>query len=421
MLDKRFPGPENILRQTLANGITVLAYENFTSPTIVVDGLVRVGAIQDNSDKIGLSSFTADMLMRGTQQHDFTQIFECLESVGASLGFGSGRHVTHFSGYGLVEDIDLLLELLTGSLRSPTFPPLHVERLRGQIQTGFQIRANDTRRTAMLAFMETLYENHPYGRSIQGYPHTIANITDKALAEFHTHNYGPQGMIITVAGAIEADKSIEKIASFFADWNNPRQEPVGEVGDSPRPSAEIIVERKMLGKTQADLILGLPGPRRSAPDYLHASLMNTVLGVFGMMGRIGQTVREEQGLAYYASSHLAGGLGPAPWTADAGTAPETVSNVITGIKREIDRIQNEPLSTSELDDCKSYRIGSLPVGLETNAALANTIVDMELYGLGLDYLQRFPDLMRSVSADQIQIAAQKHLSTEQLVIAVAGP
>jgi len=421
MLDKRYPGPENIHRQTLPNGITVLAYENFTNPTIVVEGVIRTGALQDSSDKAGLASFTADMLLRGTQQYDYNQVYEQLESVGASLGFGSGRHVTQFAGHSLIEDIDLLLDLMAQGLRSPIFPGQQVERLRGQIQTNLQIRANDTQRMAALTFMETLYKDHPYGRSIQGYPETIVKISTQDLADFHAWHYGPLGLIIIVVGAIEAGKAVAKISSILGDWENPRQKTMSEVSDMPRPVEMVTIEREMPGKTQSDLILGLPGPRRSAPDYLHASLMNTVLGVFGMMGRIGHTVREEQGLAYYASSHLAGGLGPSPWTADAGTAPENVSKAIAGIKQEIMRIQTELVTPSELDDCKSYRIGSLPVGLETNAALANTIVDMELFGLGLDFLQRFPDLIRNISAEQLQLAAQKYLSTEQLVVAVAGP
>ena len=79
------------------------------------------------------------------------------------------------------------------------------------------------------------------------------------------------------------------------------------------------------------------------------------------------------------------------------------------------------MSSRELDDCKSFRIGSLPVNLETNAALADIIVDMELYDLGLDYLQRYPNLIRAISAEDVRAAARTYLSNEQLVIALAGP
>jgi len=174
-------------------------------------------------------------------------------------------------------------------------------------------------------------------------------------------------------------------------------------------------------KHQADIVLGLPGPRRSAPDYLDASVMNTILGVFGMMGRIGQNVREEQGLAYYASSQLAGGLGPGSWTASAGVAPDKVEQAIESIRHEIRRIIDEPVPTEELADSLAYRTGSFPMSLETNSGLVDMITGMELYGLGLDYLQRYREEIDAITVERIQDAARKYLSADDLVIAVSGP
>jgi zinc protease len=132
-------------------------------------------------------------------------------------------------------------------------------------------------------------------------------------------------------------------------------------------------------------------------------------------------VREEQGLAYYAYSRLHGGLGPSPWIASAGVAPDKVDQAIESIRAEIGRMQTEPVTDEELADCQAYRTGSLPVSLETNSGLAGIITDMELYDLGLDYLQRFPNLIRAITPERIQAAAQKYLSTSQLAVAVAGP
>jgi len=421
VLDNRFPGPNSIFRQSLPNGITVLAYENFASRTVAIEGFIRAGALQEDFTKAGLASFTADMLLRGTEQYDFARIYELLEPCGASLDFGGGRHLTQFSGYCLVEDFDLILELMVHALRAPIFPESQVERMRGQIETGLHIRANDTGRMANLAFMETLYKNHPYGRSIHGYFETIEQIKRDDLVSFHNQHYGPQGMVIGISGAVQSEEIFDKVCNAIGDWSNINQPLHTSVPDMARPSSAIVHVVPMPDKKQVDLVLGLPGPRRSEPDYLHASLMNTILGVFGMMGRIGRSVREEEGLAYHASSHLAGGLGPAPWSVNAGAAPDDVDAVIIGVKREIKRIQRELVPANELDDCKSYRIGSLPVGLETNAAVADTLVDMELYELGLDYLQRFPSLIRDISAQQVQEAAEKYLTDEDLVIVVAGP
>jgi zinc protease len=165
----------------------------------------------------------------------------------------------------------------------------------------------------------------------------------------------------------------------------------------------------------------LPGPTRAAPDYLEASVANTILGVFGMMGRLGLTVREEQGLAYYAYSRLQGGLGPAPWYVSTGVSPDKVQQAIESILVEISRIMNEPIPEEELADTQAYRSGTLPVSLETNDGLASVITDIELYELGLDYLQNLPDKIEAMTPESVQAAAKRYLSAEQIVIAVAGP
>jgi zinc protease len=228
-------------------------------------------------------------------------------------------------------------------------------------------------------------------------------------------------MIITMVGAMAAQEMVDRVTAVFGDWHNPDQLSLPAAPPAARPASLARVHVPMPDKAQSDLILGLPGPLRAAPDYLDASLMNTILGVFGMMGRIGHSVREEQGLAYYAYSRLQGGLGPSPWFAGAGVAPADVEQAITAIRAEITRIQTELVPPDELADSQAFRIGSLPVGLETNSGLASAICDMEVYGLGLDYLQRFPGLVREITPERIQAAAQKYLSTEQLAIATAGP
>jgi len=359
--------------------------------------------------------------MRGTRKRTFDEIYEALESVGAGVSFGGSRHTSGFSGHSLVEDFDLVLDIIAESLCQPTFPEEHVERLRGQIVTGLQMRANNTRQMAWLAFHELTYEDHPYGRSVSGYLDTIPAISRQEIAEFYEQYYGPNGMIIGVAGALPAETVYRKIDAIFGGWRKDGQRPVALSPDVARPAGLQRRYVPMPEKHQADIVLGLPGPRRSAPDYLDASLMNTILGVFGMMGRIGQNVREKQGLAYYASSRLEGGLGPGPWTASAGVAPDKVEQAVESIRQEIRRIMEEPVTAEELADSQAYRTGSLPMGLETNSGLVDTITDIELYDLGLDYLHRYSDMINGITAERVQQAAQKYLSADDLVIAVSGP
>jgi zinc protease len=415
-----YPGPETIHRHVLDNGIVVLIYQNMAVESVVIEGLVRAGALAETREQAGLANFTAEMLTRGSERRSFEQIYEDIESVGASIHFSGGRHVSDFYGHGLAEDLNLLLELISDCLQHPTFPENQVEAVRGEILSGLHIRSNDTEQMAALAFREKLYQDHPYGQSIDGYHESVNSLNREHLLSFHTAHYGPRAMILTVVGGIEPEEVLTKIQSTFGRWQTTSKE-LPPILPARRPTSIERTQVKMAHKTQADIILGLPGPLRSAPDYLEASLADTILGVFGMMGRLGQVVREENGLAYYIYSHLQGSLGPSPWYVAAGVKPNHVERVIDYMLQEIDRLRNEPIQSHELADCLAYRTGSLPLGLETSGGLASMITDMELFELGLDYLHKLTKRINRLTPEQVQAAAYKYLSSDEITIAVAGP
>src|SRR3972149_552344 len=130
------PGPDDITRVELPNGIVVLARANFNSPSIVVQGYLEAGALFEDDQRLGLAGFTAAGLMRGTARRSFQEIYDALESAGASLGFSGGTHTTGFNGRALAEDLNLLLSLLSESLREPVFPADQIEKLRARLLTG---------------------------------------------------------------------------------------------------------------------------------------------------------------------------------------------------------------------------------------------------------------------------------------------
>jgi zinc protease len=415
------PNSKNIIRREYANGMTVLVKENFSSPSVVIDGLVRAGATDDAPGRAGLSAFTADMLMRGTQQRSFAEIYETIEAVGATVDISSGVNVTSFGAKSLAEDCALVIDVLAESLQRPTFPDSEVEKNRGEILTSLQERANDTRRMAGLTFRELLYPaGHPYGRSTEGYPESITAITRDELAHYHQQAYGAHGLIVSIVGAIKADETFKIWEDAFGNWLGARVER-GSIPPAPRLTERRKQRVDIPGKMQSDIVLGFVGPDRAQPNYLTARLCNSILGVFGLYGRLGESVREKGGMAYYCYSQVEGGLGPGAWRVIAGVDPANVDKALPLIQAELKRMIETKVTARELRDNKSYSIGSMPIGLETNDGVAGVLLDLELYGLGLDYLIRYPDLIKAVTPAQIQAVAQQYLDAENFAVAVAGP
>jgi len=285
------PGPDDITRIQLGNGIVLLARENFQSPSVVINGYMGGGSMHDPDDKLGLALFTTQSLMRGTQKHSQHEIYDRLESAGASLGFGSGVHTITFGGRALVEDLPLILETLAECVRYPVFPTQQLELVRAQMLTSLAIRAQDTEQQATLAFEELLYKDHPYARPEDGYETTIASISRDDITAFHRQHYHPKGMVIAIVGAISAAQILAELQKPFDGWE-------GEDPLEPRfPGLHSLsrTTRKHISiadKFQTDMIVGTLGPSRASPDYLAAALGDHILGQFGMMGRIGESVRE---------------------------------------------------------------------------------------------------------------------------------
>jgi len=414
------PGPDDITRAQLPNGITVLVRPNFNSMSVSMAGYFHAGSLYEPGEKLGLADFTSSCLMRGTQQFSFQEIYEKLESIGASFGFSSGTHTAGFGGKSLVDDFDTLLEILSSALREPTFPSQPVEIVRSQILTGLALRSQDTSEMASLLFDQIVYEGHPYSNPGDGYPETIMAIKEEDLVDFHARHYGPDGMVIVVVGAVSPDLAIDRITETLGDWSNPRQPEVITVPLVPALEKTITKHASIPEKSQSDLIMGVAGPSRHSPDYIPARLGNSVLGQFGMMGRIGNAVRKKAGLAYYAYSSLSSSIGPGPWYVSAGVHPKNVKKAIKLIKAEIEHFVNEPVSVEELEDSKSSYIGKLPLALESNAGVAGAILTLERFDLGLDYYQRYEEIISAVTPQDALAAAQKYLDLERFAIATAG-
>jgi len=139
------------------------------------------------------------------------------------------------------------------------------------------------------------------------------------------------------------------------------------------------------------------------------------------MGRIGEVVREQAGLAYYAYSSLSGGLGPGPWSVTAGIDPANVYEATDLIRAEIERFVSETVSAEELSDSQANFIGRLPLALESNGGVAGALLNLERYDLGLDYYRKYADQINAVTVEDILAAAQHYLDPHKLAIAVAGP
>jgi zinc protease len=177
----------------------------------------------------------------------------------------------------------------------------------------------------------------------------------------------------------------------------------------------------MTNKAQSDIAYGFTAISRRDPDYYGCWLMNNAFGQYALGGRLGDSIRERQGMAYYVSSALDANVGEGPLVIRAGVSPANVDRAIASIDHEIERIASDGLTEKELDESRRYLIGAMPRALETNAAIANFLQTAEFFGLGLDYDLRMPEFLNAVTLEQTHAAARRLLDVNRATIVVAGP
>lgn len=416
------PHSGNVACFSLANGVNLYVYENFSSPSVVVNGYLEVGALDEpGAAKAGLAGFVADCLMRGTQRRTYAQIYEQIEAVGAGLNIYSGMFTTGFFAKSLAEDLPLMLDLLSDVIRQPTFPEAEVAKERAEWLTDLHERATSTRAMCGLAFNELCYpEEHPYHRSTDGYLETAQAITLDDMRQFHATFYAPAGMVVVIVGAVKAGQARDLVAAHFADWAATRPERSANL-EAPPITEQRRRHVHIPGKSQTAMLLGNPGPSQLDPQWLTCAMMNSILGQFGMYGRLGERARKEEGLVYYIGSRFEGGLGPGPWNVYAGVSPGAVDRVVEIARAEMRRIRERKVKPAELDDNKAYFVGSLPLQMETNEGIAGQILSMVRFRRGLDWLLEYPDRVHAITAADVQAAAQRWLDPDRYVLATAGP
>jgi len=176
----------------------------------------------------------------------------------------------------------------------------------------------------------------------------------------------------------------------------------------------------MMNKAQTDIAYGFRTIPRSDPSYYAFVLMNNVLGQYALGGRLGDSIRERQGMAYYVSSSFDANVLEGPLVIRAGVSAANVRRTIDSIDHELELIAREGVTLKELDESRRYLIGSMPRALETNAGIARFLQTAEFFALGLDYDQRLPDLLGRVTLGDVHAAART-LDPARATVVVAGP
>jgi zinc protease len=408
-------------RQVLANGLTVLSKHNPVTPAVTINASIRAGAAFDPPHLGGVAHFVSKTIDRGTTTRSADQIAEALDSRGVPLTASVTRQSLSLTCTCLVEDFETVLKQLADIIEHPTFPAAEVESRRGEVITLIRQDEDSPAVVAVDGLMDMLYGSaHPYGRRLRGTVETVERIDTPALSAFHQTHITPAGVSLAVVGDVEPRRVGDAASAAFLSWAA-SPGPTIQIASPAAPTGRRTRVLPMMNKAQADIAYGFTTVMRNDPRYYAYWLMNHIMGQYSMGGRLGDSIRERQGMAYYVFSTLDASVVPGPLMVRAGVSAANVARAVASIDAELTSLVTDGPTEQELMESKQYLIGSLPRTLETNAGIAAFLQTAEFFGLGLDYDVRVPELLQAVTRDEVHEAGRRAVDPSRATVVVAGP
>ncbi|PIE24664.1 MAG: hypothetical protein CSA62_02195 [Planctomycetota bacterium] len=405
-------------RRVLNNGLTCLAIRNDAAPTATIGIGFDVDARAEQAEQAGIGHMVGELLDEGTAKYSGDELAEKVEGLGAELSCSSGSASIHFA----VDDLEPSLDVLREVVLAPTFPEDAVKRTRSLVEAELTAEEEDARTVAGKRFRALVYDKHPYARSAKGTRETVAKLNSAQLRDWHGQVFVPSNGIIAGVGQVDPERMLDELESRFSSWEGPSFEmPDFDLPEKPK---QPQLERIDFDSQQSHVFLGHLGIRREDPDYYKLVVMDHVLGLGpGFTSRISRKLRDEMGLCYtvWAGISNSAGVLPGLFTAYIGTSPQQVELAVEGFLSEMHLIRKELPTEQEMADVQAYLTGSYVWALERNSGLVGFAIRLERFGLGDDYLRRYPELISAVTAKDVRESAEKHLDPERYTLVTLGP
>ena len=410
-------GAVTVERVVSPGGIEAWLVQDHLNPIIDMEVSFAGGSSHDPANRSGLASMTAALLDEGAGNMT-SQVFQGrLEDLAVDLSFESGKDSFRAHFKTLSANRDAAFDLLHLALTQPRFDADAIDRIRAQTLDELARSRQDPNSMAAREWFRLMFPNHVYGRESDGDITSVKAISKADLKSFVAKELARNAMIIGVAGDILPQDLGVLLDRVFGTL--PAQQQAIPVAEIAVP-ANIGTKLLPLKIPQSIAIYGEQGLKRNDPDWYAALVMNYILGGGGFSSWLTEEVREKRGLAYSVYSQLEPLRHTGLLVGAVATRNEKLAQSLSIIKEQWARMRDQGPSDQEIEDAKTFLVGSFPLQLDSTSQVAGLMVQLQVDHLGLDYLDHRSDFIRSVSRDDIHRAAQRLLNPDALTIVVVG-
>lgn len=417
ILQVKLPKP---VETTLPNGLTVLILEQHRLPTVTVQFQISgAGPIFEPSDKVGLASITAGMLTQGTATRSSKQIAEQTDRLGVSLSAGApfGSYSSSIGASGLSDNFDQWFPIAADVLLHPAFPAEELAKFK-QRQKAF-IRQQRTQPSFLAGerFNRIVFGDFAAANTIIN-EQVLDALTSDDLKKWHDARYVPQNSILAIAGDVNSATLVPQLTKWLADWRKSDLSEQNSTGPSAVATRHVVLVDRP-GSVQTTVAIGNIAINRSDPDYFALVVLNQIFGA-GPQSRLNTNIRESKGYTYGVYSTFSASKYAGAFRAGGDMRTEVTAPAMFEFFNEFNRIRDEKVSDSELDDSRRAVVASFALSLENPVQVLNYATIRQIYNFPQDYWDTYPAKIMAVTADDIQRVARKYLNPDTLQIVAVG-
>jgi len=399
-------------------GITAWLVEDHSQKVISLNFSIRGGAASDPKDKLGLSSFAMGLLDEGAGPYDSGQFQGKLEDLSAGISFDASADYLEGSLKTLSPNRDEVFQLLRLALTDPHFDPPAVERIRAELDQLIDNQDQNPEALASLAWFRAQFPDHPYARSRYGTKGSVAAITIGDLKEFAKTRLGRDRLQIAVVGDItpaDLEMLLDRTFGGLPDVAAIPENPPFRV---PVDAGKVVLVKKPI--PQSIIRFGEQGIGIHDKDIYAAMVLNYILGGSPFTSRLGEEVREKRGLAYTIGTSTAHFDHTDLLMGYVGTQNAKAAETIKIIRAEWARLRDGAPTAKEVDDAKTYLIGSYVLGLDSTGAIAERLLGLQENGFPSDYIAQRSKVVAAVTLDDVKRVAKRLLDPAKLSFVVVG-
>jgi len=414
------PAPKvlNIQQWKTTNDVDVYFVQAPELPMIDISVVYNAGAARDGNNP-GVALFTNTMLKEGTTYLNTDQIATGFEDVGAIFGLDSARDMATASLRCLTEPnlLNPALDIFNKVLTKSTFNEKSFQRVQQQLLTAIKHKQQSPSSLVNDAFYQALYRDHPYAHPTLGNSQSISNMSSKNLKNFYNQYYVAQNATITIVGAVDlaqAKKIADKVAFNIRQGLKPAPLPQATASEN------LTQEQIKFDSQQTHIRMGQIGITRTDPDYFALTLGNHILGGGGLVSRLNQEVREKRGLSYSIYSYFLPMAEHGPFIIGLQTQNKQTKEAISVVNDTLNKFLLTGPSNEEVSLAKNNIIGSFPLRLDTNKAIADNVQMIAFYNLPMDYLDTYRDKVANTSVEDIKTAFQNRITPQKFVTISVG-